>query len=1187
MKPNSLLVLLFSITFHLSHILCAQNQEILIAQKPASETSKTPQTLGINFNLSGDKSKLILVTDNQLEIWNTNSRRILLKKELGSEKNTRKFEINYNGNIYAILKSDPKVKKHHSIEFYRIQDDKPFLILDSKTDNLIDGITKIRFNKQGDKIAVIHRKHGIKFYQIGDGLFSILKHLTIPKNRFTNIRGFDFSNDDKHFFILAGNDLRHNSPITYQKWNLNSFELKEEVVSKDFGLNSSFLSEAYSNLGHKIASPGWNLEHGLFINCKYMQTLTKSKRVGTINPTDKSYLELYSATTKTTRNILSHKYNFNEAIVVDPQTVITSDERRNIQVWNIKTGQLIRSMKTDNIIKEDDFDMPILKKLSRINIMRVDPYKKEVYYSISSVREIHVWNYKYDTDEIFQSNMVSIASPFFTSDSTIVYKKGIYLEHFDFKNQKTISLKKENNENKTFHFKYNRTKNKGITKTDNSLKLWNIKSLSITDSIQFPDSSFDPYFISENLDYVALPVSQDLKNMFSSLQENPNKPIDNKKVLGDVMKSMINKTHRNQGDKVDSQNIKIKLYHIKNGAFEQISEINVPGFAIQKVSFIPKTNQMLICAFNLPISTQTANYNAFKNYIYDIHNKTLRSFPNEINGITKIIPATNTFLSLKPGKNNFYEAKIVDITTKKIINRFTFIQEGIQNNGKIDILDNDKALLYGKKNNYVLDLTAGSLTSLNKSFDDFDVSEDQKLLVTAHGSLSFYHNSFENKLYDKYYHIDNQSSITILPTNYYFNKGKGYELVSLLKNNKTYGFEQFDLKYHRPDLVIESIKETLGDSIYRMKELYELAYKKRLQRIGKKKEEELQSDLHAPELTIVNKSRIPSKTDNPIIDINIKVTDNKYNVKDLQISVNGVLIRKLNHDLKEKSYSKTIPLVLSNGENKILISAINDQGTSSDQEEIHVEYVGKPTPSHLYIVSLGVSEYQYLKNTPNSSKDAIKIVETFKQNNTTTVKSLGLVNKQVTKNNLKQISEFLLPAKENDVILFFVSGHAIQVENEYFFCTSTSKIDNITTTGITYDDFDNLLGNTRSRNRVFILNTCYSGEIFDVNNIKEIQAVGLMRKVFEDLKLTNGTTVISASEGTDKYYESTTKGNGLITLAILELITLKKEITVQEFCNGIIEYCKIKSDKDPFKSKTKKNTPLIRYDNIYNNFRLW
>lgn len=96
-----------------------------------------------------------------------------------------------------------------------------------------------------------------------------------------------------------------------------------------------------------------------------------------------------------------------------------------------------------------------------------------------------------------------------------------------------------------------------------------------------------------------------------------------------------------------------------------------------------------------------------------------------------------------------------------------------------------------------------------------------------------------------------------------------------------------------------------------------------------------------------------------------------------------------------------------------------------------------------------------------------------------------------------------------------------------------------------------------------------------------------MRKVFEDLKLINSTTVISASEGTNKYYENNTKGNGMITLAILEILNLREKITVQEFCKEIIQYSTTKSNEDPFESKLNKNIPLIRHNNIYNNFRMW
>ncbi|WP_132066156.1 caspase family protein, partial [Aquimarina spinulae] len=577
-------------------------------------------------------------------------------------------------------------------------------------------------------------------------------------------------------------------------------------------------------------------------------------------------------------------------------------------------------------------------------------------------------------------------------------------------------------------------------------------------------------------------------------------------------------------------------------------------------------------------------------YLYDINSKSLKEILNNVNGNSSFSRFSKLLCSINE-TGNHYIIEIRNYNDLKTINKlkisssYSVSKEKIELSRKLKFLNKSLILFYGKEKNLLVNLKSGKQTFLDLNYDHFDIRQSDSLIVSSNTGLEFFSKNFK-KIFSKYFHKDMTSSLIIDNKLNYLNKGKGYELVSLFKNNRTYGFEQFDLKYHRPDLVIESIKETISDSIYNTKELYELAYKKRVQRIGKK-EKELQSDIHAPKLTITNKSLLPNKTDNQVIDIDVKAIDHRYFLKNLQISVNGILIRKPNHELKGKSFSETIPLVLSNGKNKILISVINEQGTSSDQEEIHIEYVGQPISSDLYIVSLGVSEYQYLKNTPNSSKDAQKIAEAFKQINTTTIKSLSLINEQVTPNNLKQISEFLSQAKENDVILFFVSGHAIQAESEYFFCTSTSKIDNITTTGITYTDFDNLLGNTRSRNRLLILNTCYSGEVFEANTIKEIEAVNLMRKVFEDLKLTNGTTVISASEGTNKYYESNTKGNGIITLAILDILNLKEKITVQEFCKDIIQYCTTKSDEDPFESKLNKNIPLIRHNNIYNNFRMW
>jgi hypothetical protein len=1187
MKFNKALAFTLIVTLFITINIHAQQNEILTAQKPASESSKANMVNGINFKLSGDKSKLILLVNNQLEIWSTNSKRILLKKQLDEEKVTPHFEINYAGDVYTLRTENQD--QQDVIEFFKIQENKSFLKLESTSDKLIDYRTKIRFNRTGDKFAILHRAHGVKIYEIKNNKAKLLKHISIKQDFYRSIllMDFEFSDDDKHFFIFKGKKERPPNKVSviYQKWNLKSFELENEVLSENFGVNKWNLD----NPTIKLQIPDWNLQLGLFVNSNYMQHFSRSKKNISfkINPNHKSYLEVYSAKTNRSVNVLSHKAGFIETLIINEETVATSDENRDLQIWNIKTGNLINSLTTNEIVAKEDFDIPALKALSNIACIQVNPSKKEIYYSLSGQKDIWVWNYEYNTNEIFESNIVKVSNPYFTSDSTLIYQKGMFLEHFDFKNQKIISQKKENNQNKSFSFKYNSKVNKGFTATDNTLKLWSINPLVIKSSFELPLSPVDRFYINEDFTYLVIYGSQGFTNVFSALKENLNKPLDHNKLAKVLMKNFTNKTFKINGDPVDSQEEKVKLFKIQNSSLKLIDEIRVPGFMTQQVCFVPSKNGILISMASLPISNETDNYKFTKSYLYNIKNKKLNELAENINGVLQTINHSNKILSLRKLTNSVHEVKIIDKTSLLIEKEFTLPQLEQLSIQNVLLLDETNLLLYAQNKTYLLNLETGNLESKNISLDGIDYYKKNDLIVTADVGISFYRKSF-NKIYDKYYHRDNVSSITILPeNNYYYSKNRGYELLSLLKDNKAYSFEQFDLKYHRPDLVIEAIKETISDSIYEQKEIYELAYKKRLQRVGKK-EADLESEIHAPELTILNRPLLPNKTNKQVVELKISVSDSNYNLERMVISVNGILIRNLNDYVRGiNNLQIKIPITLSNGMNKILLSVVNSKGASSTKEELEIEYVGRKMPSKLFVVSLGVSEYEFMQNTPNSANDALKLKTAFTKLNSREVNTLSLVNEQVSKNNLIQISSFLSQAGENDTILFFVSGHALRLDKEYYYCTSKSSENNISRTGFSYKDFDELLGNSLSRNRILILNTCFSGELYNAKTIKEIEAIDLMRKVFEDLKLTNGTTVISASEANKKFYENNLDNNGLITKAILHLIKTKNKIKVSEFCDEIIKYSKLESNKDLFETDSNKNIPLIRYNNIYNNSRIW
>jgi len=401
----------------------------------------------------------------------------------------------------------------------------------------------------------------------------------------------------------------------------------------------SGIHQMYSDRGHKISTPGWNLNEGLFVNCKYMHKLSRVKRVGNINPNHKSYLELYDANTNEVTNLLSHDAAFNEAIIADAATIITSDDNKNIYAWDIQTGKHINSLNTNKIVKKENFSsMPLSKNLTRINFMRIDSFKKEVYYSISGVKVIYVWNYEYNTNEVFESNMVKITSPFFTSDSTIIYKKGGYLELFDFKNQKVVSAKKENNQNNPFSFKYSKSKKIAITRTNTSLKLWNTNPFFAVDSVQLPKTLFvDNYRAINDLDYILLPISGGMIDMSSILQ---------KMSQGDenIGKATL-KYYQNP------VKIKFKLYQIKDNQINLLDTPVIPGAMLQHINFYPEKNQLSIKMFNSPTIKNAANYKKYTNYSYDINNKTLKTLSNESN--TSIETTTPLNYDISKDKKNY------------------------------------------------------------------------------------------------------------------------------------------------------------------------------------------------------------------------------------------------------------------------------------------------------------------------------------------------------------------------------------------------------------------------------------------------------------------------------------------------------------------------------------------------------
>lgn len=451
---------------------------------------------------------------------------------------------------------------------------------------------------------------------------------------------------------------------------------------------------------------------------------------------------------------------------------------------------------------------------------------------------------------------------------------------------------------------------------------------------------------------------------------------------------------------------------------------------------------------------------------------------------------------------------------------------------------------------------------------------------------------------------------------YLITKGAMEEIGFKYKGQYFYP-EQFDLKYNRPDKVLS----LLGYSDSSLIEAYHKAYLKRLKKMNFS-EDQLSSEFHLPEVEITNSAQIPSQTEDSFINLNIALTDSKFNLDRINVWVNDVAIYGINgislRDESVKSIEKTLKVDLANGRNKIQVSVLNQTGAESYKKVIEINSSKAKENPNLYVVSLGVSKHRDNKyDLDFAHKDAIDFAQAFKTNSYfKSVQTKTLTNEEVTLENLISVKEFVNQAKINDVVMVFVAGHGVLDENfDYYFASYDMDFDNPSLRGIPYEAIENLLDGIKALKKLLLIDTCHSGEL-DKDEIEEntndkdeeqgdiiFRSVGksiqikdnplglkstneLMKTLFTDLRKGTGATVISSSGGAELSIEGGQFENGLFTYCLLNGL-LNKEADLNKDKSISISELQMYVSSEVNKLSNGRQTPTSRIQNNELDYRIW
>ncbi len=330
--------------------------------------------------------------------------------------------------------------------------------------------------------------------------------------------------------------------------------------------------------------------------------------------------------------------------------------------------------------------------------------------------------------------------------------------------------------------------------------------------------------------------------------------------------------------------------------------------------------------------------------------------------------------------------------------------------------------------------------------------------------------------------LGHEDFVTVLPDQYYRASKSRIKGVSFRVKEQLYPFEQFDLRFNRPDIVMARLGMVSPDVV----QSYQLAYARRLKKMGMT-EQMLGKEFHLPELELLT-TDVPVSVGAPSLKLRVKAMDGKYTLDRLNVFVNDVPVygtaglSVANEHLHVHEQEIQIPLVT--GRNKIQISVLNQQGVESLKQTVYTSSAAQLAPPEVYIVGIGVSEYKdKAYNLRYAAKDAGDLVAAYKaieqrEGTASKVHVLNLTDQKATKTGIMHAREWLKQSKVNDLVVVFAAGHGMTDEkSDYYFGTYDIDPKHPAANGLPYQEFENLLDGIPALQKVLLLDTCFSGEI--------------------------------------------------------------------------------------------------------------
>ncbi|MBK9264203.1 MAG: caspase family protein [Polyangiaceae bacterium] len=427
------------------------------------------------------------------------------------------------------------------------------------------------------------------------------------------------------------------------------------------------------------------------------------------------------------------------------------------------------------------------------------------------------------------------------------------------------------------------------------------------------------------------------------------------------------------------------------------------------------------------------------------------------------------------------------------------------------------------------------------------------------------------------YRFDKPASVTMISSGdewlvydgdgYFDASRKGGSLVAAVDGLRSHRIDQLAVRSNRPDLLLERMGLGDPDIIAHFRSRYQ----RRLEKLGIADESALPTFSTTPEVTL---DRVD--VEGSVATVKFHVVARGTELLRYNIFVNDVpLFGALGKPTSGKTQHLEERIELGSGRNKIEVSALDVRGGES-LRAVRVVERKEAAKGDLYYLAFGVSKYKNSKyDLGYPHKDVTDLGDVLRAgagHTFTNVHVRTYVNEAATVENVRKAKDFLQKSTVEDTVVLFIAGHGLHANDaaaDYYFATHEVDPTRLSETAAPFDVVEDLLMGIRSRKKLFLMDTCESGERekdeapssgiaaaaralvarsarqLELDVARATPSRGAPRRkiydreryIYNDLSRRSGAIVISSSRGSEYSYELEEIANGVFTEEILLALT--------------------------------------------------